>query len=247
MTLSFASVNLSAFEFQKRGQKTISTLIQTAHRRILNVYRLRPLFFAGAFSAYFLIKMTFEWMLENHADPMQGPWMIQVAGGLCDLVFGGVMLFAYAFSLFQLEYRAISLNSFLSERLKLFIAESLTAFAHIVIALLFFIIPGLVFYILYSLIPYVVFFDQEYLNDGERAYKKSKNIVKKHFFIFFLTSATLGVLTLGFELMPKVLGFTNWWQEVWFSIGAFYVGGLSFMIFYGLFLKYTDLKIKETP
>lgn len=182
--------------------------------------------------------MSFEWALTNVADPMQGPWKVQVAGGLFDLSFSAIMLFAYGFSLYLLEHKPIPLTQFLSERLSPMAAEGLLAIAKILMFSLLLIIPGIVYYIFCTFLPYVVFYDGRLLNGDIRALNESKRLVKKHFFKIFGLVVLTGFLSVVIELLPKILGTTVWWLEIWFSLLSFYFGGFLFMFFYGLYEKY---------
>lgn len=182
--------------------------------------------------------MSFEWALTNISDPMEGPWKIQLAGGLFDLMFSGIMLFAYGFSLFVLEHKSISLGEFLSERLSTLAAEGLIAIAKILMFSILFIIPGIIYYIFCTFLPYVVFYDRRVLDGDIRAIDQSKRIVKKHFFKIFGLVVLTGIISVLIELLPKILGTTVWWMEIWFSLLTFYFGGFLFMLFYGLYEKY---------
>ncbi len=242
MTFHKASVNLVGFETLKKKDRKIKQTISLANERILKAFQLFPLFFLLAFLAYFLVKMGFEWGLTAFNDPKEGPWKVQLLAGLTDVFFGLFLIFAYGFSLQALEYKAISLKEFLSERLMPFISEGLFALAHILIGVILLILPGIVLYVLYTFLPYIIFFNKDYLEGELNPLKESRKMVGRHFLkILFLVLIT-GLISLCFELLPKAFGFVFWWQEIFFSAIAFYFSGFTFMLFYTLYVKYQEEK-----
>jgi len=92
----------------------------------------------------------------------------------------------------QWPNKHISLIEACSKWLKPLTAELLRAAAWILFGAVLFLIPGIVFYMFFLFVPYVVIVDPQYQEGKIDALKRSKELVKPHFWyaLLFFVSAT---------------------------------------------------------